>query len=91
RPGANKDNLDNFLKRLEEVENLCKSFEGVKASYAIQAGREVRIFVDPDKVDDLQAIKLSHDIAKAIENDLKYPGQIKVDLIRERREEAFAE
>ncbi len=91
RPGADKDNLDNFLKRLEEVENLCKSFDGVKRSYAIQAGREVRIFVNPDNVDDLQAIKLSHDIAKAIESDLKYPGQIKVDLIRERREEAFAE
>ncbi|EKD63675.1 MAG: hypothetical protein ACD_51C00230G0001 [uncultured bacterium] len=91
RPGANKENLDNFVKRLDEVENMVNSFIGVKKSYAIQAGREVRVFVDPDKVDDLQAIKLSHEIAKKIENDLKYPGQIKVDVIRERREEAYAE
>jgi len=91
RPGADKENLDNFLKRLDEVEGLCNSFEGIKKSYAIQAGREVRIFVDPDKVDDLKSIKLSHEIARAIESDLKYPGQIKVEVIRERREEAFAE
>ncbi|EKD48031.1 MAG: hypothetical protein ACD_65C00153G0001 [uncultured bacterium] len=91
RPGAEKDSLDNFLKRLEEVENLSNSFEGVKKSYAIQAGREVRVFVDPDKADDLQAIKLSHDIARKIEHDLKYPGQIKVEVVRERREETFAE
>ncbi|MFA6528516.1 MAG: ribonuclease Y [Candidatus Gracilibacteria bacterium] len=91
RPGANKENLDNFVKRLDEVENMVNSFGGVKKSYAIQAGREVRVFVDPDKVDDLQSIKLSHEIARKIENDLKYPGQIKVDVIRERREEAYAE
>jgi len=70
---------------------MVNSFGGVKKSYAIQAGREVRVFVDPDKVDDLQSIKLSHEIARKIENDLKYPGQIKVDVIRERREEAYAE
>lgn len=91
RPGVEKDNLDNFLKRLEEVENLTNTFEGVKKSYAIQAGREVRVFVDPDKVDDLKAIKLSHEVARKIEHDLKYPGQIKVEVVREMREEAFAE
>jgi len=91
RPGANKENLDNFLKRLDEIENVADSFDGVKKSYAIQAGREVRIFVDPEKVDDLQAIKLSHEIAKKIENDLRYPGQVKVEVIRERRAEVFAE
>lgn len=91
RPGVEKDNLDNFLKRLEEVENLTNTFEGVKKSYAIQAGREVRVFVDPDKVDDLKAIKLSHEVARKIEHDLKYPGQIKVDVVREMMEEAFAE
>ncbi|HAU40362.1 MAG: hypothetical protein UV80_C0001G0120 [Candidatus Peregrinibacteria bacterium GW2011_GWF2_43_17] len=91
RPGANRENLDNFLKRLDEIENVADSFDGVKKSYAIQAGREVRIFVDPEKVDDLQAIKLSHEIAKKIENDLRYPGQVKVEVIRERRTEIFAE
>ncbi|MBU1018834.1 MAG: ribonuclease Y [Patescibacteria group bacterium] len=91
RPGADKDNLDNFLNRLEEIENLSNSFEGVRKSYAIQAGREVRVFVDPKQVDDLQSIKLSHDIARKIEHDLKYPGQIKVEVVREMREEAFAE
>ena len=90
RPGANKDNLDNFVKRLDELENVANSFSGVKKSYAVQAGREVRIFVDPDKIDDLKAVKLSNEIAKKIEHDLQYPGQIKVDVVRETRAEDFA-
>ncbi|MFC1811053.1 HDIG domain-containing metalloprotein [Patescibacteria group bacterium] len=90
RPGANKDNLDNYIKRLDELENVCNSFEGVRKAYAIQAGTEVRIFVNPGDVDDLAAVKLSHDITRKIEHDLQYPGQIKVNVIRETREEEFA-
>lgn len=90
RPGANKDNLDNYIKRLEELENVCNSFEGVKKSFAIQAGTEVRIFVNPEEVDDLGAVKLSHEITRRIERDLQYPGQIKVNVVRETREEKYA-
>lgn len=90
RPGATRDNLDSYIKRLEELENTANSFEGVKKSFAVQAGAEVRIFVSSDTVDDLSAIKLSHDIARKIERDLQYPGQIKVNVIRENRAEAFA-
>ncbi len=91
RPGANKDNLDTFIKRMEEMENLVKSFDGVSRVFAVQAGNEVRILVNPEKIDDLAMIKLSHAIAKKIETDLKYPGQVKVNLVRELRGEAFAE
>lgn len=90
RPGADKDNLDNFVKRLEELENVANSFKGVKKSYAVQAGREVRIFVDPAELDDLKSVKISQEIAKKIERDLQYPGQIKVDVIRETRAEDYA-
>lgn len=90
RPGANKDNLDSYIKRLEELEAVADTFEGVEKSYAVQAGGEVRIFVKPDLVDDLQAVKLSYDIARKIERDLQYPGQIKVNVIRERRVEGEA-
>jgi ribonuclease Y len=90
RPGATKDNLDAFIKRLEELENVSNSFDGVKKSFAVQAGSEVRIFVTPERVDDLSAIKLSHDIARKIERDLQYPGQVKVSVIRETRAEEYA-
>jgi ribonuclease Y len=90
RPGADKDNLDNYIKRLEELENVCKSFEGVEKAYAIQAGTEVRIFLNPAKVDDLGAVKLSYDITRKIEHDLQYPGQIKVNVVRETRAEEYA-
>lgn len=90
RPGADKDNLDNYIKRLDELENVCNSFEGVRKSYAIQAGTEVRIFVNPEDVDDLEAVKLSHNITRKIERDLQYPGQIKVNVVRETRAEEFA-
>lgn len=90
RPGANRDNLDSFIKRLEELENVSNSFEGVKKSFAVQAGAEVRIFVTPEEVDDLAAVKLSYDIARKIERDLQYPGQIKVSVVRETRVEEFA-
>lgn len=91
RPGANKDNLDTYIKRMEEMENVVKSFDGVERVFALQAGNEVRIIVNPQKVDDLAMMKLSHAISKKIETDLKYPGQIKVNVIRELRGEAYAE
>ena len=85
RPGARRDTLENYLKRLEDLENIVNSFEGVEKSYAIQAGREIRIFVTPDKVSDLEAKKLARDIADSIEQRLNYPGEIKVHVIRESR------
>jgi len=85
RPGARRDSLENYIKRLEEIENISNSFNGVDKSYAIQAGREVRVFVNPEKVTDLEAHKLAKGIAEKIEKDLKYPGQIKVNVLRETR------
>src|SRR3989344_5504279 len=85
RPGARKDTVENYLKRLEELERIATSFEGVEKSYAIQAGRELRIFVTPTRIDDLGAIKLAKDVAKKIEEEMKYPGEIRVNVIRETR------
>ncbi|OQA37061.1 MAG: Ribonuclease Y [Parcubacteria group bacterium ADurb.Bin326] len=85
REGARKDSYENYLQRLGELENIAQSFEGVDRVYAIQAGREVRVFVSPDDVDDLSAIKMAKDIAEKIEGELKYPGEIKVNVIREKR------
>jgi len=85
RPGARKENLENYLKRLEELEKIASSFEGVEKVYAVQAGREIRVFVHPEKIDDLAAYKLAKDIASEIEKELKYPGEIKVTVIRETR------
>ncbi len=85
RPGARRDTYENYVKRLEELENVATSFHGVDKVYAIQAGREIRVFVKPDKVDDWAATKMARDIANKIENDLKYPGEIRVMVIRETR------
>ena len=85
RPGARRESLDIFLKRLQELEELALSFEGIDKCYAIQAGREIRIFVKPDKIDDMGAVKLSHEIARKIEKELSYPGTIKVQVFRETR------
>lgn len=85
REGARKDSYENYLQRLGELENIAQSFTGVDKVYAIQAGREVRVFVSPDDVDDLSAIKMAKDIAEKIEGELKYPGEIKVNVIREKR------
>ncbi len=90
RPGARRDTLDNYIKRLKELENIASGFEGVQKSYAIQAGREVRVIVYPEKIDDLAGLKLAKEIATKIESDLKYPGQIKVNVIRETRAIEYA-
>jgi ribonuclease Y len=90
RPGARKDTLENYLKRLGELEDVANSFEEVEKTYAIQAGREIRVFVKPEKIDDLGAIKLARAIADKIERELKYPGEIKVNVIRETRATEFA-
>lgn len=85
RPGARRDSMENYIKRLEEIETIANGFDGVDKSFAIQAGREVRVLVQPDKLDDLASAKLAKKIADKIEKDLKYPGQIKVNVIRETR------
>lgn len=90
RPGARNDNYENYLQRLEELEKIALSFEGIEKAYAIQAGREVRVFVEPNSIDDLKAYNLARDIAKRIENELKYPGEIKVNVIREMRITEYA-
>jgi ribonuclease Y len=90
RPGARRESLENYLKRVSELEDLASSFKGVAESYAIQAGREVRIVVRPEEIDDLQAIRLSKEIAEKIEESMQYPGQIKVTVIRETRAVDFA-
>lgn len=85
RPGARRENLENYIKRLTKLEEIANEFEGVEKSYAIQAGREIRIMVKPDVVDDDQMVIVAHDIVKKIESELEYPGQIKVHMIRESR------
>ena len=90
RPGARREPLEGYVKRLETLEALAKSFEGVAKTYAIQAGREVRVVVEHDKIDDIVADKLSHDIAQKIEEEMEYPGQIKVTVIREVRKINYA-
>ena len=90
RPGARREPLEGYVKRLETLEALAKSFEGVAKTYAIQAGREVRVVVEHDKIDDLVADKLAMDIASKIEQEMEYPGQIKVTVIREVRKISYA-
>jgi ribonuclease Y len=85
RPGARRESLETYIKRVRMLEDIANSFKGVEASYALQAGREVRIIVRPEDVDDLAALRLARDIAKQIEETMQYPGQIKVQVIRETR------
>ncbi len=90
RPGARRESVEGYAKRLEKLEEIAKSFKGVHATYAIQAGREIRVIVEHDKVDDAQADQLAHDIARKIQQEMEYPGQIKVVVIREVRSISFA-
>jgi len=90
RPGARRETLEAYIKRLNKLEEIANSFEGVEKAYAIQAGREIRIMVKPEKVGDLGAVRLVRDITKKIENELEYPGQIKVVIIRETRVVEYA-
>ena len=90
RPGARRENVENYIRRLEKLEELTNSFPGVDKSYAIQAGREVRIMVKPEEVSEDNMILLARDIAKKIESELEYPGQIKVNVIRETKAVEFA-
>lgn len=90
RPGARRETLEMYLKRLEKLEEIANSFEGVEKSFAIQAGREIRIMVKPERIDDLGAVNLARDIVKKIESELEYPGQIKVTVIRETRAIGYA-
>jgi ribonucrease Y len=90
RPGARRDTVENYLKRLQDLENIATSFDGVEKAYALQAGREIRVFVEPGKVSDLEAKNMARNIALRIEKDLKYPGEIKVSVIRENRAIEFA-
>ncbi|NLW23856.1 MAG: ribonuclease Y [Clostridia bacterium] len=90
RPGARRETLEAYLKRLEKLEEIANSFEGVEKSFAIQAGREIRIIVKPEKIDDASAIKMCRDIVQRIEKELEYPGQIKVVVIRETRSIDYA-
>ena len=85
RPGARRETLENYIKRLQNLEGIANSFEGVETSFAIQAGREIRVLVKPEKISDDQMIVLSRDVAKRIEDEMEYPGQIKVNVIRETR------
>ncbi|RKD34501.1 ribonuclease Y [Thermohalobacter berrensis] len=90
RPGARRETLEAYIKRLEKLEEIANSFEGVEKSYAIQAGREIRIMVKPDEVDDLEIVNVARDIVKKIENEIEYPGQIKINVIRETRAIEYA-
>ena len=90
RPGARRDILESYVKRLENLEDIADSFKGVSKAFALQAGREIRVMVESERISDEDAVWLSRDIAKRIENELQYPGQIKVTVIRETRAVEYA-
>ena len=90
RPGARRDVIENFVSRMQNVEEIARSFEGVKSAYAIQAGKEVRIIIDHEKIDDAASMQLANDIAKKVQTDIDYPGQVKIVVIREFRSIDFA-
>ena len=90
RPGARRETLEAYIKRLEKLEEIANSYEGVDKSYAIQAGREIRIMVKPEQLDDAGSVELARNLAKSVEEQLEYPGQIKINVIREIRAVDFA-
>ncbi len=90
RPGARRENLENYIKRLEKLEEIASSFDGVEKCYAIQAGREIRIIVKPEVIKDDDMVLIAREIANRVENELEYPGQIKINLLRESRAIDFA-
>ena len=90
RPGARRENLESYIKRLQKLEEIAADFDGVEKCYAIQAGREIRIMVKPEEVNEDQMVFLARDIVKRIENEMEYPGQIKVNIIRESRRVEYA-
>ena len=90
RPGARRETLENYLKRLSKLEEIANDFDGVEKSFAIQAGREIRVIVKPDRIDDAGSVKMSRDIVKRIEKEMEYPGQIKVVVVRETRSVDYA-
>ena len=85
RPGARNDSLENYIQRLTDLENVAKEFSGVEKVFAMQAGRELRVVVKPEEIDDLSSVKMAHEIKNKIEETLQYPGTIKVVVIRETR------
>ncbi|MBQ6355691.1 MAG: ribonuclease Y, partial [Solobacterium sp.] len=91
RPGARYESMENYIERLEQLEKIATGFDGVERAFAIQAGREIRVMVQPEKINDVTMVKVAHDIKEKIENELTYPGQIKVTLIREVRVQELAQ
>ena len=90
RPGARRDVIENFVSRMQSVEEIARSFEGVNGAYAIQAGKELRVIIDHEKVDDAVSMQLANDIAKKVQTDIDYPGQVKIVVIREFRSIDYA-